>query len=176
MSGRYANALFECALEAGYLDEVWQDLGRFQTALSESADLQRLVRSPVFSKDQQKNAILALFQKINFSEIVTNFFMLVIEKRRLYAINAMIDDYKSLLSQYLGEVHADVTSAVELSDAQLGELKTSLKNYVNQDVAVNTQVDPALLGGLVVKIGSIMMDTSLRTKLNRLKMTMKEVG
>ena len=176
MSGRYARALFELALEANQLDAVKSNLDDFSIMLSESHDLERLVRSPLFSADEQENAVYTILQKANFSDLSVNFFRLISRNRRLFAIKNMISDFKALLAKHRGEVTAHVSSATQLDETQLTNLKNNLKDAVGQDVQVEATVDPSLLGGLVVKVGSRMIDNSLKTKLDSLKNAMKEVG
>ncbi len=176
MPGRYATALFELAEEAGELKSAAEDLNAFAKALHESDDLERLVSSPVFTAEQQQGAIAAIVKKAGYSGLVANFFALVARNRRLFAVGDMIKAFNLLLARHKGEVDAEVTSATELSKAQIKSLKSTLKSAVGQDVELHTHVDPSLLGGLVVKIGSRMIDSSLKTKLNNLETTMKEVG
>ncbi len=176
VSGRYATALFELALEAKSLDDVGADLDAFQGMLEMSADLTRLVRSPVFSADDQNRAIKAVIDKAGMSGLAANFIALIAQNRRLFAVSDMIRDFRTLLAVHRGEITAQVASAEKLSDAQVTALKEALKEKVGRDVQLDASVDPALLGGLVVKVGSRMIDTSLRTKLNNLKIAMKEVG
>jgi len=176
MAGRYASALFELADEAGSLDTIAGDLDGFAAMLDESEDLRRLVRSPVFSSDEQLQAVSAVLAKAGVTDLTANFFKLVARNRRLYSVPDMIGAFRVLLAQHRGEVSADVTSAVELDDAQTASLKATLKETVGQDVQMNTTVDPSILGGLIVKVGSRMVDSSLKTKLNNLKVAMKEVG
>ncbi|MGI9408339.1 MAG: F0F1 ATP synthase subunit delta [Hyphomicrobiaceae bacterium] len=176
MAGRYASALFELANEAGSLDRVASDLDGFAGLLDESEDLQRLVRSPVFSAEDQEKAVSAVLAKAGVDALTANFFKLVATNRRLFSVPDMIKAFRALLAQHRGEVSADVTSAVPLDDAQMTSLKATLKETMGQDVQMNTMVDPSILGGLIVKVGSRMVDSSLKTKLNNLKVAMKEVG
>ncbi len=176
MAGRYATALFELALEDNKLEQVERDLSAFQAMLDTSDDLERLVRSPVFSADEQQRALTALLDKAGFSGLTANFLNLIARNRRLFAVRDMIKGFRTLLAHHRGEMTAEVTSAVALSDDQMATLKETLKSAVGQDVQIDTQVDAALLGGLVVKVGSRMIDNSIRTKLNNLKIAMKEVG
>ena len=176
MAGRYATALFELANEAGQLDQVDGELQGIKALLSESADLQRLVRSPVFSAAEQANAIGAVLEKAGIGGLTANFFAVIARNGRLFATEDMIGAFRSILAQHRGEVTASVTSAAALNDQQVAELKDTLKAQVGKDVQIETTVDPDLLAGLVVKIGSKMIDSSLRTKLNGLKTAMKEVG
>lgn len=176
MAGRYATALFELALEAKKLKEVEADLGSFAALLDSSNDLARLVRSPVFSADDQQRALAAILKKAGMKPLTANFLSLVAKNRRLFAVADMAKAFFALLARHRGEVTAEVVSAKKLTDAQTKSLKTALKAAIGQDIQVSTDVEPSLLGGLVVKVGSRMIDTSLRTKLDNLKITMKEVG
>jgi F-type H+-transporting ATPase subunit delta len=175
MAGRYATALFELALEQKALDAVKADLERFDALLTESVDLARLVRSPVFTSEQQLKAIGAVLDKSGISGIAANFIKLVARNRRLFAIHQMIRAFRHLLARHRGEVSADVTVAEPLADAHLGALREALKSVTGgKDIELDVKVDPAIIGGLVVKLGSRMVDSSLRTKLNALKFAMKE--
>jgi F-type H+-transporting ATPase subunit delta len=176
VAGRYASALFELAQEQSQLAVVEGDLANIQALLDESEDLRRLVRSPVFSADNQTLALVAVLGRMGASELAQNFVKLLVRNRRLFALGDMIEAFRTLAARARGEVEADVTSAATLTQEQLEALKDTLNASLGQDVQVNTRVDPSLLGGLVVKIGSRMIDSSLRTKLASLKMRMKEVG
>jgi len=174
MAGRYANALFELALEEKKLDAVKTDLDRFEALVNDSADLERLVRSPVFSADEQGKALAAILKKAGIGGIAANFLKLVASNRRLFAVRDIIRDFKKLLAKHKGEVTAEVTAAEKLSDTQLKALKGALKTVTGKDVDLSIRIDPAIIGGLVVKLGSRMVDSSLRTKLNSIKHAMKE--
>ena len=176
VSGRYANALFELALDSGTLDAVEKDLSRFSDLLTESDDLSRLVRSPVFAADDQQRAVSAVLSAAGIGGLVGNFIKVAAGNRRLFAVPGMIADFRRLAAHHRGEVTAEVTSAEPLSEAATAALKDALKAKIGKDVTLAASVDPALIGGLVVKVGSRMVDTSLRTKLNSLKIAMKEVG
>ncbi len=176
VAGRYASALFELAEEQKQLAQVEQDLISFQELLNESEDLRRLVRSPVFSSDEQSAAISAVLERAGIGGLAANFLKLAARNRRLFAVPDMIRAFRAMCARARGEVEASVASAFPLQDGQVQALKDALKASVGKDVQVNLTVDPELLGGLVVKIGSRMIDSSLRTKLNSLKMRMKEVG
>jgi F-type H+-transporting ATPase subunit delta len=176
VAGRYASALFDLASEGGQQAKVEQDLIAIQKLLAESADLSRLVRSPAFSAADQSKALSAVLAKVGIGGLTANFLGLVAKNRRLFAAPEMIGCYRSLAARARGEVDAEVTSAVALTDAQLTELKAVLKASAGKDVQISTHVDPSLLGGLVVKMGSRMIDSSIRTRLNNLKSAMKEVG
>ncbi len=174
MAGRYATALFELALEEKKLDAVKADLDRFDALITESPDLERLVRSPVFSAEEQSKALAAILKKAGISGIAAKFLNVIASNRRLFAVRDMIKNFRKLLAQHKGEVTAEVTAAEKLSDTQLGALKGALKSVTGKDVDLNVRVDPAIIGGLVVKLGSRMVDSSLRTKLNSIKYAMKE--
>ena len=176
MAGRYANALFELAREQNQLPQVEADIKSFEAMLASSEDLRRLVRSPVFSADDQGRAIAAVLDKAQLSPLTANFFKLIAKNRRLFAAPDMIKAFRSILARHRGELTAEVASAVPLNDAQMQALKAQLKATTGKDVQITTSVDPALLGGLVVKVGSRMIDSSLRTKLTNLKITMKGAG
>lgn len=173
---RYANALFELALDSDTLAAVDGDLGRFASLVSESDDLKRLLKSPVFSAEEQARAIGAVLDKAEIGGIVGNFIRVAAGNRRLFAVPDMIGAFRQLLARHRGEVSAEVVSAEPLSEKHVAELKEALKASLGKDVALSAHVDPALIGGLIVKVGSRMIDGSLRTKLNSLKLVMKEVG
>jgi F-type H+-transporting ATPase subunit delta len=176
MAGRYATALFDLAGEQRQLADVEANLVEFEKLLDASEDLRRLVRSPVFSADEQTKAIGAILDKAGIGGLTANFFRLIARNRRLFAASDMIKAFRSLAARARGEAQAEVVSAQALSDQQMQQLKDSLRASVGKDVQITAKVDPALLGGLVVKVGSRMIDSSLRTKLNSLKNAMKEVG
>jgi F-type H+-transporting ATPase subunit delta len=176
MAGRYAAALFELAKEDGRLPQVEADLKAFQAMLNESADLRRLIRSPVISAQDQAKALDAVLAKAGASPLTANFFKLIARNRRLFAAADMMRDFRALLARERGEVSADVASAHPLTPDQLAALKDALRVQIGKDVQVSTRVDPNLLGGLVVKVGSRMIDSSLRTKLSNLKVAMKGIA
>lgn len=176
VSGRYATALFELARDEKSIDAVKADLDRFDALLGESADLKRLVRSPVFSADTQLKALIAVLDRAGITGIAANFLKVLTRNRRLFAITDVIRAFRALVANFKGEASADVTVAERLSDRNLDALKTALKSVTGKDVALNVKVDPSIIGGLVVKLGSRMVDSSLRTKLNSIKHAMKEAG
>jgi len=176
MAGRYAAALFDLAKEERQLSRIEADLKSFQAMLDESADLRRLIRSPVIAAEDQAKALAAILAKVGVSPLTANFFKLIARNRRLFAAADMMRDFRALLARDRGEVSADVATAHLLTAEQLSALKDALRVQIGKDVQVNTRVDPALLGGLVVKVGSKMIDSSLRTKLNNLKVAMKGLG
>lgn len=173
---RYASSLFELALEAGVVEAVGADLDRFQALLDESDDLKRLVVSPVFSAEDQSKAISAIAEKAGISGLAANFLKVVANNSRLFAVPGMIASYRTTAAAHRGEIVAEVTSAHALDEAQETELKAALKSVTGKDVTIDLTVDPSLLGGLIVKVGSRQIDTSLRTKLSTLKLALKEVG
>lgn len=176
VAGRYASALLETANEQGQLAAIEADIDTVQRALAESDDLRRMVRSPVFSAEDQAKALDALLGRIGVNPLTLNFFKVLARNRRLFAAEDIIRAFKALAAEARGEVQAEVTSAVALNDSQLDALKEQLKNSVGKDVQLEATVDPSLLGGLIVKIGSRMIDSSLKTKLATLNTRMKEVG
>ena len=176
VAGRYASALFELANDERMLVEVEGDMIRIERLLGESVDFTRMVRSPVFSAGDQGKAITAIAAQAGLNTLSANFLKLLARNRRLFALGDMIKAFRGIGARHRGEVTADVTSAHPLTEAQRNALTDTLTGTAGgKRVQINTKVDPALLGGLVVKMGSRMIDSSLRTKLNTLKMRMKEV-
>ncbi|MEN5082081.1 F0F1 ATP synthase subunit delta [Bosea sp. TWI1241] len=176
VAGRYATALFELASESGAVDAVSADLATFDAMIAESADLQRLVGSPAFTAQEQVSAVTALTAKAGITGLAANFIGLVASKRRLFALPGMIRAYRARVAEAKGIVSAQVTLAEEPSAAQLKDIAATLKQVAGKDVDVSVKVDPAIIGGLVVKMGSRMVDASLKTKLNSIRLAMKEVG
>ncbi len=173
---RYATALFELALEAKQLAQVESDLRSFARLVDESADLKRLVASPVFSAVEQSRAIAVILDRAGIGGLVGNLIKVAAGNRRLFVVPDIVTAFRRLAAKHRGEVSAEVTSAEPLADRHLAALKDALKSALGKDVALEAKVDPALIGGLIVKVGSRMLDGSLRTKLNSLKLVMKEVG
>ncbi len=176
VAGRYATALFELALEGSALDQVAADIDRFSEALNASGDLARLVKSPVFTAGEQGRALAAILDKLAIEGLTRNFLLLLARNRRLFAVRDTIAGFRAMLARHRGETSATVTSAAKLTEAQATALKQALKAALGKEVSLEQLVDAGLLGGLVVKVGSRMIDTSLRTRLNSLKVAMKEVG
>ena len=174
MAGRYATALFELALEANAVEAVQADLDRFDALVAESADLNRLVRSPVFSAKEQLQALSAVLDRVGISGLAANFLKLAASNRRLFAVRDMIKAFRALVAEHKGEATAAVTVAEPLKDQHVNALRDALKSVTGKDVDLDIKIDPAILGGLVVKLGSRMVDSSLRTKLNGIKHAMKE--
>jgi F-type H+-transporting ATPase subunit delta len=174
MAGRYATALFELALETNALDQVQSDLNAFAALVAANPDLTRLVRSPVFSADEQAKALVAILEKAGIKGVAANFLRVVAANRRLFAVAEIIRGFNRLVAAHKGEVTAEVTVAEQLNDARMNEIRDALKQVTGKDVKVDVTVDPAIIGGLKVKVGSRMVDASLRTKLNSIKFAMKE--
>ena len=174
MAGRYAIALFELALESNAVEQVQSDLNAFDALVAANPDLARLVRSPVFSGEEQAKALAAILERAGITGIAANFLRVVAQNRRLFAAREMIRGFNALVAKHKGEVAAQVTVAQELNDARLTEIREALKAVTGKDVKVHVDVDPSIIGGLKVKLGSRMVDASLRTKLNSIKIAMKE--
>nr|WP_274709155.1 F0F1 ATP synthase subunit delta [Nitratireductor luteus] len=176
VAGRYAQSLFELANEAKAVPAAESDLSRFEEMLKGSDDLQRLIKSPVFSAEEQFRAVGAVLDKAGITGLVGNFLRVTARNRRLFAVPQMIRAFRQIAAQARGEVTAEVSVAHKMTAAQEKELKAALKDVAGKDVTMDVTVDPSLLGGLVVKLGSRQIDTSLKTKLNSLKLALKEVG
>ncbi|HMK78188.1 MAG TPA: F0F1 ATP synthase subunit delta [Xanthobacteraceae bacterium] len=174
MAGRYATALFELALEGNAVDQVQSDLRAFDALIASSGDLARLVRSPAFSAEEQARALAAVLDRAGLRGIAANFLKVVATNRRLFAVHEMIRDFNKLVAAHRGEVTAQVTVAEALNGARLSDIRDALKQVTGKDVKVDVTVDPSIIGGLKVKLGSRMVDASLRTKLNSIKLAMKE--
>ena len=176
VAGRYATALFELARDQKSIDSVRADVDKFAELLAGNPDLTRLVRSPVFTAQEQGKALDAVLAKAGIGGIAANFLKVLTANRRLFAVNDVIRAFRVLVAKFRGEATADVTVAEPLSDKNLDALKSALKSVTGKVVTLNVKVDPAIIGGLVVKLGSRMIDSSLRTKLNSIKHAMKEAG
>jgi F-type H+-transporting ATPase subunit delta len=175
MAGRYAHALFELARDEKQLDTVKADLENFDRLVGESRDLERLVRSPVFGAGEQLKALSAVLDRAGIKGLAANFLRVIAANRRLFAAREMIRAYRALLAKHRGEVTAQVTVAEPLNDKNHAALKDALKSVTGgKDIDFDVKVDPAIIGGLIVKVGSRMVDSSLRTKLNSIKIAMKE--
>lgn len=176
MAGRYAIALFDLALDEDKIEEIEGALDRIDVLLRESPEFARLVRSPVFTAEEQARSLSAIAAHSQITGLTANFLQLLVKNRRLFALRDIIAGFRRLLADHRGEVTAEVVSAIALTEAQSEELKATLKAKTGKTVSLNLTIDPAIIGGLIVKIGSRMVDTSIRTKLNTLKFAMKEVG
>lgn len=173
IAGRYGTALFELAAESKGLDAVSTDLDRFLALLDGSEDLDRLIRNPVFSADEQVAALSAVLTKAKISGLAANFLKLVAAKRRLFAVRGMISAFKALLAEKQGRVSAEVTVAAPLTDTNRKAVLDALAAQSGKTISLTERVDPSIIGGLVVKMGSRMIDASLKTKLNAMKVAMK---
>ncbi|MCA0199667.1 MAG: F0F1 ATP synthase subunit delta [Proteobacteria bacterium] len=176
VSGRYASALYDLADEKGALDAVAADLANLQKMIDESDDFRRFIKSPILSRADQSKGINAIVEKAQLSPITKKFLGLVAQNRRLFALQGMIRGYREILAERRGQAAAEVTSAAPLSDSQRMSLVDQLKKSVGRNVDIVAKVDPSILGGLIVRVGSRMVDSSLRSKLQRLKLAMKGVG
>jgi F-type H+-transporting ATPase subunit delta len=175
VAGRYANALFELARDNKAVDAVKSDLEAFDALIGSSSDLQRLVRSPVFGADEQLRALSAVLDKAKITGLAANFLRVITTNRRLFAVREIIRAYRLLVARHKGEVSARVTVAEKLSDANKTALTDDQKSVTGgKDVDIDVKIDQAIIGGLKVKLGSRMVDASLRTKLNSIKFAMKE--
>ena len=175
MAGRYAGALFDLALDNKAVDAVKKDLEQFDVLVSGSADLHRLIRSPAFDADEQLKALSAVLAKAGITGLAANFLRVITTNRRLFAVRDMIRGYRALVARHKGEVTAQVTVAEKLNDKNLDALKSALKSVTGgKDIDLDVKIEPAIIGGLIVKVGSRMVDSSLRTKLNSIKLAMKE--
>ena len=175
IAGRYASALFELALDTGALDQVAGDLASLRQMYDESEDLRRAFRSPVISQEDQASATDALLERMAAAELTRKFVGLVVQNRRAFALRDMTVGFARLVSAHRGEVEASVTSAHALDESQVEALKAELSAAMKTDVTLQAEVDEDILGGLVIRVGSRMVDSSLRTKLQNLKYAMRGV-
>jgi F-type H+-transporting ATPase subunit delta len=176
VAGRYATALFELARDEDQLEIAATALIQLNTLLNESDELRQFIRNPIFSAEQQTRVMTVLNEQAEFPPLIQNFLQLLVRNRRIFTLSGVIAAFQTLVTASRDELNAEVISAVPLAEAQTQELKATLKAKTGKDITLNEKVDPAILGGLVVKIGSRMVDNSVRTKLNNLKNVMKEVG
>lgn len=175
-AGRYATALFELASDAGALDQTEADLKALGAALEESPELGNLMRNAIYTREEQASAIAAIGAKMGLSPLLGNVLGLMASKRRLFAVPELITVFETLMAEHRGEVTAEVTSAHGLSDTQANALVEQIKSATGRDVKLNVSVDESIIGGLIVKVGSKMIDSSIRSRLASLKNAMKEVG
>ena len=176
LAGRYASALFDLADQGKALDSLAEELLALKAIIEESEDLRRLIHSPLYGRDQQSKAMASILEKAGASDLCRRFVLVVAHNRRLFVLTRIIDAYLAELARRRGEVTAEVTAARELSKAQRDSLTDSLRKVVGAKVQVDLKVDRGLIGGLIVKVGSRMVDTSLRSKLERLELAMKGTG
>jgi F-type H+-transporting ATPase subunit delta len=176
LAERYAAALFDLADERRTLDEVATNLRELRAMLQASGDFLRLIRSPILSRDQQAKATGMVAERAGLSPLVRDFLAVVARNRRLFAVPAMIEAFLAKLAARRGEVTAEVFAAQPLSEAQLAALNEQLRRSIGSRVSVDVRVDPGLIGGLVVKLGSRMVDGSIKSKLQRLQLAMKSIA
>ncbi len=176
IAGRYATAVFELASDGKKLKALETDVDALDAALGTSADFRNLIASPLLTREQQGTAIAAIAKKMKLSPIVGNTLSLMASKRRLFVLPQLVSELRGLIADEKGEVTADVTAAKALTKAQQDKLAKTLKATVGKDVKINMAIDESLIGGLIVKVGSKMIDTSIRSKLASLQNSMKEVG
>lgn len=176
IADRYAGALYELAEAETAFDETAEDLRGLTAMIEGSDDLRRLVRSPVIRREDQARAFEAVVEKADVSDLVRRFVGVVARNRRLFVLGAMAKSYIALLAARRGEVSVEVTSAKALGTAQVDALTEALEGTVGNRISLDLKIDPAIIGGLVVRVGSRMVDSSLRTKLQRLQFAMKGVG
>ncbi len=173
LSGRYALALFELARDENRLDTVGRSLVELRSALAASPELTELTRNPVLGRDDALRGIAAVAAAMDLDPIVANFLGVLARNRRLTVLPQIMRDFGRLAAAHRGETTAEVTSAHPLDEGQVAQLRQVLRQRVGRDVAVDLSVDPAILGGLVVKIGSRLIDNSIRTKLDTLAVALK---
>ena len=176
IAARYATAVYELAKEGKDVKGLEADISVLATAMAESADFNALINSPVYSRADQAAAITAIAKKAGVSALMTNTLALMADKRRLFVLPQLVQTLREVIATDKGEVTADVTSAKALTKAQSDKLAKTLKARMGKDVTINASVDESLIGGLIVKVGSKMIDTSIRSKLSSLQNAMKEVG
>jgi F-type H+-transporting ATPase subunit delta len=173
---RYAGALFDLARDSNSVESIEQALDKFLGLLRDSDDLRRFVLSPMFSTADQEQGLLAILKSIGITGLARDFLLVLAKNRRLFAVENVIKAYKSLCARGRGEVEAEVISAVPLTDAQTQDLTDTLRQKLGKTPRLIAMVDPKLLGGLIIRVGSQMIDTSLRTKLKNLEKVMKEAS
>lgn len=173
---RYATAIFELAKDDGTLPDLRSDLDALTAAREGSDDFRNMIHSPLYSRDQQEAAIGAVAEKMGLQQNTRNVLKLMAQKRRLFVLPEFVRQTREMIARHNGEITADVIAAADLSDEQRAKLAETLKQAVGRDVNINLSVDESLIAGLVVKVGSKMVDTSIRSKLDALQNTMKEVG
>ncbi len=176
IAGRYATAVFDIARDAKSIDSLQADITALDEALGESPELRELIASPLHSREDQGAAMMAISKKMGLSELVANTIGLMASKRRLFVLPALVASVKALIAQEKGEVTAEVTSAKALTKTQTEKLAGELKKAFGTDIVIKPTVDESIIGGLIVKVGSKMIDTSIASKLSNLQNAMKEVG
>ena len=176
IAGRYAQALFDIVKEAGEVDQLSSQVDELGTAIGESDDLRDLIASPVYTRRQQQDGIAAVAQKMGLAAPLANTLALMAQNRRLFTLPQLVSALRGLIAEERGEITADVVSATALSDEQKQRLTATLAEKSGKTVKLNTRVDETLIGGMIVKLGSQMIDSSVRSRLASLQNAMKEVG
>jgi len=176
IAARYASAVFELAKDASDLKTLESNVQDLDTVLADSSDIRDLINSPVVSRADQANAIAAVAKKMKLMPIVSNTLALMASKRRLFVLPALVAQLRALIAEEKGEITAEVISAKAMTKTQTDKLAKAIKARIGKDVKIDATVDEELIGGLVIKVGSQMIDTSIRSKLNSLSNVMKEVG
>ncbi len=176
LHGRYASALFSLAEDGGFLDAVESDLQALREMLAGSGELRALIRSPLFRRAEQSAALRAIAMESGFSDLTVRFLGLVAQKRRLFALVGMIDSFDALMDRRRGRTRVEVVAAEVLDDEQASALADALRTSTGGDVVVDARTDAGLIGGLVVRIGSRMIDTSIRSRIERMRLLMREAG
>ena len=175
LADRYATALFELARERGAIEEIERNLDSIRELVDGSDDLRRVVRSQTLSRAEQGKALDAVLERLGTNQYVRNFVALLARNRRVVLLTDMIAAFQAKLAEHRGEVSAEVTSAVPLKPNHLDAVRDALRTIVGRDVTLESRVDPSLIGGLTVRVGSRMLDNSLRTKLQNLELAMKGI-
>ena len=173
-SERYSRALFEVAKEANELEKTENDIKNFLSLFKNNLEIKNFIHDPTQSKDNQNNVIKLLAKKLNFSKNLMNFMFLLVEKRRIFFVEKIIDSFLRLCSQKRGEVKASLISSKELSEAELDSISKELSSSMSSTIKFNYKVDKELIGGLKLQLGSFMIDTSIKNKLNKYKQKMLE--
>ena len=176
VASRYAKAIFDLVLESNELAKLETDVKSLASALEDSQELRDLISSPIYTRDEQKGAIVAIGNKMDLLVTLTNTLALMASKRRLFVLDSFLRRLEDLIAEHKGEITADVVSAKSLTKAQSDKIAKAIKDRVGKEIKINASVDESIIGGIVIKVGSKMIDTSLRSKLNSLQTVMKEVG
>ena len=173
-SERYSRALFEVAQEASELEKIENDIKNFASLLNNSLEIKNFIHNPTQSKQNQSDALKLLAEKLNFSKNLKNFMFLLIEKRRIFFVEKIIDSFLKLCAQKRGEIKASLISSKELSETELENISKELSSSTSSTIKFNYEVDKGLIGGLKLQLGSFMIDTSIKNKLNKYKQEMLE--
>ena len=176
VASRYAKAIFDLVVESKEVAKLETDVENLARALNDSQDLRDLTSSPIYTRDEQKGAIVAIGNKMNLLVNLTNTLALMASKRRLFVMDSFLRQLKFLVAEHKGEMTADVVTAKSLTKAQSEKIAKAIKDRVGKEIKINASIDESIIGGIVIKVGSKMIDTSIRSKLNSLQTVMKEVG